>query len=441
SYIHTGVIFIILLVMVYSVYVKDYSTDAMYDMLTNARIRYTDDDGKALARTFYKCGNVAGNRRGSYLTMMSQPGLMFGIINIIGNFGTVFVDQSYWQSAIAAKPSAAHKGYLLGGMVWFTIPFALATACGIASVALQLPITADEAGSGLVPPAIAMYLYGSKGALMITIMLFMAIVSTGSAESMAVASVFAYDVYKVYFKPSANGNDIMRISRYVVVVFGLCMGVLGVLLFELKLNLGWVYLFMGIAIGSAVAPLWFLLTWKDASANGAVAGAWIGQALALITWISAASAVGGKVTVESLGTLEAMLSGNVVALASSAIIHWTHSKMYPQNYDWETMKQIKLLDETTSGLTAEDLDPVMLDAASAWVKKFGYGFTLIIVVAWPALSTPAGVFTKDYFAFWVFIAITWGLAAATVIIVLPIYEAREAIANVSCRGRDSRRLL
>ncbi|KAJ1444274.1 hypothetical protein M885DRAFT_454955, partial [Pelagophyceae sp. CCMP2097] len=141
SYIHTGVIFIILLVMVYSVYVKDYSTDAMYDMLTNARIR-------ALARTFYKCGNVAGNRRGSYLTMMSQPGLMFGIINIIGNFGTVFVDQSYWQSAIAAKPSAAHKGYLLGGMVWFTIPFALATACGIASVALQLPITADEAGSG-----------------------------------------------------------------------------------------------------------------------------------------------------------------------------------------------------------------------------------------------------------------------------------------------------
>jgi Na+/proline symporter len=61
---------------------------------------------------------------------------------------------------------------------------------------------------------------------------------------MAVASVFAYDIYKVYFKPSANGEDIMRISRYVVVVFGLCMGVLGVVLFELKLNLGWVYLFI-----------------------------------------------------------------------------------------------------------------------------------------------------------------------------------------------------
>ena len=73
----------------------------------------------------YACGPVSGNEKGSYLTMISLNGLRFGIINIIGNFGTVFVDQSYWQSAIAAKPAAAHKGYLMGGMVWFTIPFAL----------------------------------------------------------------------------------------------------------------------------------------------------------------------------------------------------------------------------------------------------------------------------------------------------------------------------
>jgi Na+/proline symporter len=36
---------------------------------------------------------VDGNKGGSYLTMFSQGGLIFGIINIIGNFGTVFVDQ------------------------------------------------------------------------------------------------------------------------------------------------------------------------------------------------------------------------------------------------------------------------------------------------------------------------------------------------------------
>ena len=72
--------------------------------------------------TFYKagdyaCGPVSGNEKGSYLTMLSGDGLMFGIINIVGNFGTVFVDQSYWQSAIAAKPSSATRGYMLGGYV------------------------------------------------------------------------------------------------------------------------------------------------------------------------------------------------------------------------------------------------------------------------------------------------------------------------------------
>jgi Na+/proline symporter len=39
---------------------------------------------------------VAHNKEGSLLTMWSMEGLVFGIINVIGNFGTVFVDQAYW---------------------------------------------------------------------------------------------------------------------------------------------------------------------------------------------------------------------------------------------------------------------------------------------------------------------------------------------------------
>ena len=68
---------------------------------------------------------IDGNYGGSLLTMLSRGGFIFGIINIVGNFGTVFVDQSYWQSAIAAKPSATYKGYILGGLCWFAIPFTL----------------------------------------------------------------------------------------------------------------------------------------------------------------------------------------------------------------------------------------------------------------------------------------------------------------------------
>ena len=39
--------------------------------------------------------------------MLPLAGLRFGIINFVDNLGTVFVDQSHWLSAIAAKPASA----------------------------------------------------------------------------------------------------------------------------------------------------------------------------------------------------------------------------------------------------------------------------------------------------------------------------------------------
>ena len=38
---------------------------------------------------------VEGNASGAYLTMASIGALIFRIINIVGNFGTVFIDQAY----------------------------------------------------------------------------------------------------------------------------------------------------------------------------------------------------------------------------------------------------------------------------------------------------------------------------------------------------------
>ena len=67
---------------------------------------------------------------------------------------------------------------------------------GLATVAMDLPVTSGEAGDGLVPPTAAVHFFGKGGAMMITIMLFMAITSTGSAEQIAVSSLIAYDIYK-----------------------------------------------------------------------------------------------------------------------------------------------------------------------------------------------------------------------------------------------------
>ena len=62
---------------------------------------------------------VSGNAHGSYMTMRSKNGLIFGVINVVGNFATVFQDQAYWQRAIASKPASTVKAYLLGGLAWY----------------------------------------------------------------------------------------------------------------------------------------------------------------------------------------------------------------------------------------------------------------------------------------------------------------------------------
>jgi len=443
SYIHTAIIFIILVVFVYTIYIKAYSSDAVYDMLQTT-VSYTDAECDAIfstsagvtfrnndeASSTYACGAVKDNYDGSYLTMLSLQGFIFGVINVIGNFGTVFVDQSYWQSAIAATPQSAHKGYLLGGVVWFTIPFALATSLGLASTALQLPITAEEAGNGLVPPAVATHLYGSSGAMMIAIMLFMAIVSTGSAEAIAVASLCSYDIYREYLNPEATGKEILGVTQKTVAVFCISSGLLSCVLFWLGLGLGWVYLFMGIVIGSAVIPLWNMMMWKDANGTGAVIAAFSGQISAIIVWIVVAASLEGEVTIASLGGNYPMLAGNLVAIFFSGFIHFTYSKMFPQNYDWKSMQDIKLVDEDLSGLGAELYVTEELEHAYEWIFKWGTGLTVLFVIVWPALSLPEGVFSKSYFAFWVFISIMWGFCAAAVIIVLPVYESWDTISKV-----------
>merc|ERR1711966_314222 len=444
GYIHTAIIFSILIIFIFIVYAGDESkgigsADNVYNLLNRLSTATATECTGRLANK-QNCGYVAKNEAGSFLTMLSKGGIIFGIINIVGNFGTVFVDQSYWQSAIAAKPSSSTKGYLLGGLVWFTIPFALATAMGLATVAMDLPVTSGEAGDGLVPPAAAVHFFGKGGAMMITIMLFMAITSTGSAEQIAVSSLIAYDIYKKYINPKATGEQILKVSRVAILGFGLFMGVLSIILFELGLSLGFVYLMMGIFIGSAVMPVAFVLTWKNASATGAIAG----QVRAMITWIVCstferdADGKHGTVDLDTLGGNYPMLAGNVMAIGMSGIVCAVISMMNPQNFDFNTLKDgIALIDDKLPELDPEESDQAMLDASLKWITKWGVGFTVVMIFIWPLLSLPAGcgdgtcgVFSEGYFTLWVSIALAWGLLATVVIIVLPLYESREVLGGV-----------
>ncbi|CAL5436022.1 unnamed protein product [Camellia sinensis] len=432
SYVHSVIVHVVLVVFVYLVYTSSSklgSPSIVYHRLLEvaSKSRVCQEP---LTHNGQSCGPVSGNYKGSYLTMLSSGGLVFGIINIVGNFGTVFVDNGYWVSAIAARPSSTHKGYLLGGLVWFAVPFSLATSLGLGALALDLPITASEASHGLVPPATAIALMGKGGSILLLTMLFMAVTSAGSSELIAVSSLCTYDIYRTYINPDATGKQVLRVSRGVVLGFGCFMGLLAVILNKAGVSLGWMYLATGVFIGSAVLPIAFMLLWRKANAIGAILGTTIGCILGIITWLSVASVEYGRVNLDTTGRNAPMLAGNLVSTLTGGAIHAVCSFLWPQNYDWDTTKQITMVEKEKSELLAEEFKEEKLIRAKAWIVKWGVGFTVVIVLLWPLLSLPAGRFSEGYFTFWAIIAIAWGTIGSAVIIVLPLTESWQTIQSV-----------
>ena len=198
------------------------------------------------------------------------------------------------------------------------------------------------------------------------------------------------------------------------------------------LNLGWVYLFMGIVIGSAVIPLWNMMTWDKASGKGAIIAAWGGFVLALIAWFVGASVESGAVNVNTLGSNPVMLSGNLVAILSSGFIHYVYSKFIdPQDFDFATLDgNIHLVEQDTAGLTEDVINKDDIRRSKRWIIRRGYLLTFVLIIVWPVLSIPAQVFSESYFAFWVLVSIAWGFGAAITITFLPLFESQDEIGKV-----------
>jgi len=80
---------------------------------------------------------VQGNEKGSYLTMTSKGGILFGILHICANFGLVIMDTSFFIKAFSASPQAVVPGYVVGGIAYFAIPWAMGTLASSVVLGLE----------------------------------------------------------------------------------------------------------------------------------------------------------------------------------------------------------------------------------------------------------------------------------------------------------------
>ena len=416
------------------------SPSAMYELLKEA----------ALKRP------VNGNEEGSYTTMKSNYALVFGIIQLCSGSGTVFLDQAYWQRAIASRPTTAVRAYILGGLAWFAIPFGFATTLGLAAVALtdhpSFPtypnaMTESQISAGLSAPFAASALLGKGGAIALLIVLFMAVTSCASAELIAVSSILTFDIYKTYVKPSATPAQLIFIAHVMVCVFGLTMAIFACIWNAIEIDLGWLFLVMGLLIGGAVFPAAFAITWKGQTKAGATSGALSGLAAGLTAWLVEAKRYYGTLSVATTGMEYPTLAGNLAAIMTGLIVTIVVSLLQPAPFDWDVTRSINTSSVviTTSqdeSNKSQDLptvrdeekqmreddaaieEPAKLRSAFklAVVASFGLTFIMDFLIPIPMFLSHY-VLSSGFFTAWIIISFIWVFCSAAISTILPIVEA------------------
>ncbi|KAI4254537.1 MAG: hypothetical protein LQ352_003045 [Teloschistes flavicans] len=444
DYVHTVMILVIIMIFAFTAYTTNVnlgSPGKVYDLLVQAA----------------KTHPVEGNAEGSYLTMRSKEGAIFFVINIVGNFGTVFCDNGYYNKAIAASPIHALPGYVMGGLSWFAIPWLAATTMGLSALALESnPVfptypsrmPSADVTAGLVLPNAAVAMLGKGGAAATLLLIFMAVTSASSAEYIAVSSIFTYDIYKTYFEPTASGRKLVYMAHTCVVAYAILLAAFSTALYYIGISMGYLYLMMGVIISSAVLPAAVTLLWSGQNMIAATLSPILGLACSLIAWLVTAKKQYGNLSVASTGSNNPMLAGNVVALLSPLIFIPVLTFAFgQQRYDWVSMAMIRLGDDSDVAARANidlELIPGASDAseadllaekdklkrASIIAKTMTAVLTFALLIFWPMpMYGTSYVFSKKFFTGWVSVGILWLFCSTFCVGLYPLWEGRHSQAH------------
>lgn len=465
DYAHTVILFVAIFTFGFSMYASTSShvggsISRFYDLLVEAGQR----------------APIAGNAHGgSYLTFKSNDGLVFAIDLLVAGFCTVWLDQAYWQRAIASRPETSVKAYLFGGVAWWGIPFGFATAMGLGCAALTPspsfptypePLSAAQNGSGLSAPATAIALLGTGGAGLLLLLLFMAVTSSTSAELIAVSSLVTFDVYKTYVKPSATSDQLVRVSHVGIVAFSVVLASFCCVLNAAGIDLTWVLTILGVIVGGASIPVGLVLLWEPMSSVAAVVAPWVGTALGLAAWLVVTKMRSGRITVSTTGDVTNAVAGNVTSCCAGVVAAFVLSYVFPGKWgpaEAEGNTQAKeRLQKILHGVAVgeeEDVGGVetneaptgnavvdFLEASSCAqpmsarearrATKLAYGFNIaywvvaMILVPFTLFGSEWG-FSRAGFTGWCVVSFVWVWFSACVCVFWPLWESRATMASIA----------
>jgi len=403
---------------------------------------------------------VAGNHQGSFLTMSSRNAIAFGTLHTLGNFGLVLLDSSYWQKAFSADMTAAAPGYMLGGILYFGIPWALGTVMGCVGIGLAFtnspywpvqgrPLSMSENNNGLVLPYAALATVGNAGAVAVVIVIFMAVTSTSSAQIVAVSSIVSSDVYHTYINPKASERSIINVSRAACVGFAIVGSAVSVALYYAGLSLTWTLYFLGVITCPGLVTISLTVLWDRQTKAAAIISPLVGLACGISVWISTSWYYGnGVIDVTTTGDLISCMYGNIASFAVPAILSPLISIVFPgERFSWDRFNSIKLISDDNDSNSVQEEKARQVDTFTSEeisymtrMSKIAGMLGLIIFlgfwIIWPfGMYGAYYTFSLPFFRGWVVVSIVWIFVAALIVTFMPPIEGRHSILKVLGRSQ------
>jgi urea-proton symporter len=185
-------------------------------------------------------------------------------------------------------------------------------------------MSAYEIGQGLAVPYALTALHGSAGAAAALLMTFMAVTSASSAELIACSSILTYDVYRTYINPGATGKQLVKVSHYCVIGFGIFMGAFATMFNYIGVTIGWMMTFVGIILCPPVFALVGTLFTTRMNKWAMIIGPPLGMATGLASWLGSAAAFNdGVINTTTLTGTYPTLIGNCCSLVFPSEFHLT----------------------------------------------------------------------------------------------------------------------
>lgn len=296
------------------------------------------------------CYLVDGNKEGSYLIMQFREGVIFFVINIVGNFGIVFFDNGYYNKVIVVLFVYVFFGYIIGGICWFVIFWFIVIIMGFVGFVFEnnfcFFIYFDcmfdfDVSVGLVFFYVVVVFFGKGGVMVILFIVFMVVISVFFSQLIVVSIICIYDLYCVYFKFEVSGKRLIYMSYCVVVGYGLFIFIFLVGLWYVGIFMGYFYVMMGVIILLVVLFVILVLFWFGQN-KWVVVGVFVfGFVILFIVWFVIFKKQCGEFIVQCIGFNIFMLVGNVVVLFFFVVFIVIFIVIFGvDKYDWKFMLEI-----------------------------------------------------------------------------------------------------